>query len=229
MYRHTADTLLVSQRSGVRRPSNHAEFLGSRDFIGLRVLAFHAQKAPSLQIPGASGARALTRSSVLSRRGLSSERQSASGWNDGTSPSKVLACWLTLEGRTATTGAGHTPDWLRQPGSLAWPASTTRPGQASDTGDSRLALNWGALVVCGGGRGCDGCCGYGAGGVGISSSTLNCKRQHWPSARTIVFPLQPVPLLILVQQLRVFSEWSTEMIPYKPKSIYSFTSGRSCN
>jgi hypothetical protein len=25
----------------------------------------------------------------------------------------------------------------------------------------------GALVVCGGGRGCDGCCGYGVGGVGV--------------------------------------------------------------
>jgi hypothetical protein len=224
MYRHTADTLLVSQRSGVRRPSNHAEFLGSRDFIGLRVLAFHAQKAPSLQIPGASGAKGtdwIIRAVppwfvVRETKCIRMER-----WNFAIEGFGLS--WLTPEGRTATTGAGRTPDWLRQPGSLAWPA------QASDTGDSRLALNWGALVVCGGGRGCDGCCGYGAGGVGISSSTLNCKRQHWPSARTIVFPHQPMPLLILVQQLRVFSEWSPEMIPYKPKSIYSFTSERSCN
>jgi hypothetical protein len=43
-------------------------------------------------------------------------------------------------------------------------------------------------------------------GWAFSSSALNCKRQHWPSARTIVFPVQPVSLLISVQQLRVFSE-----------------------
>ena len=42
--------------------------------------------------------------------------------------------------------------------------------------------------------------------VGITSSPLDCKRQHWHSAREIVIPVQPVPLLILAQHLRVFTE-----------------------
>jgi len=99
---------------------------------------------------------------------------------DGTmelSRSKVLA------GRHHT-GTGRTPEWMRQASQGVWHrASSSEPGQASDTGDARLALNgnpWGLRSGRLEGLEVENLRELGRGDVALRP--LDCKRQHWPLA-----------------------------------------------
>ncbi|KAN0092240.1 hypothetical protein V8E51_018087 [Hyaloscypha variabilis] len=137
--------------------------LGTRNAHCLRPLAFHAQKAPSLQISGTAGA---------------SSDQAHHGWNDGTFAIEGLG-WATHH-----TGTGRTPEWMRQASQGVWHrASSSEPGQVSDTGDARLALNgnpWGLRSGRLEGLEVENLRELGRGDVVLRP--LDCKRQHWPLA-----------------------------------------------
>jgi hypothetical protein len=95
---------------------------------------------------------------------------------------------------------------MRPPGSLAWQASSTKPGQASDIDTGGQV----AVTASGPGIGRSGvvklwsrrygCCGHGAAMLDGQPAKLQ-EAALVLGARAIVFPVQAVPLVILASDL----------------------------